>query len=130
MYNKNVFIFKKKQLLKYFQKEFNRINKWDYETDKHEVYFSNHFIERIIERQLENDKFIIKQIIDYFYENIFLQNGYTNRIYLLQLGVLRIPIQISYSTTKQMRIMIIKSVFDTDENYEFDEHIKLTANIK
>jgi hypothetical protein len=129
-YSKEVFSFKKKKLRSYFQKQFNPFNSWNYLKDKHEIHFSNHFLERVIERNLESETFTISQIIDYFYVNFFLPSTYTERCYLIQLGILRIAIQISYSNTKQLRILTVKTIFNSDESYEFDELIELSTTIK
>ena len=128
-YSREVFSFKKKKLRKYFQEQFNPVNSWNYIKDKHEIHFSNHFLERVIERNLESEIFAISQIIDYFYLTFFLPSSYTERCYLIQLGMLRIAIQISYSNTKQLRILTVKTVFSSDESYEFDELIELSATI-
>ena len=95
-----------------------------------EIYFSKHFADRMIERRLVGDKFIIAQIVEYFYNTIYLHTSHTERSYLLRLRTLRIPIMIKTGAISGKRYCVVKSAFDNDVEYLCDETIELQATIK
>lgn len=98
-----------------------------------DLYFSDHFIDRIIDRNLDNDINFISQIVEYFMTFVFYASEQNNRRYLLQLKNLKVGVVI-YSKEVQAashhRACVVKTVFDSDNEWECDETINLQANYK
>lgn len=117
----HLFIHKRQTLERYFNE-----NKSNMELKKdHDFYFSEHACERIIERKLEKDKHFILGMSKWFMQNIFYQTTYNSRSYQLQLRGLKCIIYISPGEVCGTRFAILKTVFDSNEDYECDEKINL-----
>lgn len=101
-----------------------------FDKQYNDIYFSKHFADRMIERRLVGDKFIIAQIVEYFYNTIYLHTSHTERTYLLKLRSLKIPIMIKTGAITGKRYCVVKSAFENDVEYLCDETIELQATIK
>ena len=117
-----------KRLEEYFKK-----SKKDIAKHNLDLYFSDHFIDRIIDRNLDADINYIRQIVEYFMIYVYYGSEQNNRRYLLQLKNLKVGVTIYSKDTRfvtQHRTCVVKTVFNSDEEWECDETLELQANYK
>ena len=117
-----------RKLEEYFQTSKKSIAK-----DCLDLYFSDHFIDRIIDRNLDSDINYIRQIVEYFMTYVYYGSEQNNRRYLLQLKNLKVGVVIYSKDTRfvtQHRTCVVKTVFNSDEEWNCDETIELQSNYK
>ena len=86
---------------------------------------SDHAIERMIERGLEKDKQFVLVICKWFMHNQFYMTTYNSRTYQISLRGLKCIFYISPGEMHGSRFAILKTVFESSEDYEVDEKIDL-----
>lgn len=90
-----------------------------------DLYFSDHFIQRVVERNLEKDKEFLIVIIARFMREVFYQTTYNVRNYRIEWRGLKVGLSIAIEPVSQRRQVNVKTAFENEIGYECDEVIQL-----
>jgi hypothetical protein len=97
-------------------------------SDQNNLYISEHFVERMCQRKLTQDQKLIASIIIHFMNVIFDKTTFTYHKYKIGGKNLKLCISVEFSKKFNRHIAIVKTAYDVDNEYEFDEVIELKAN--
>lgn len=92
--------------------------------DKMDFYCSEHVIERMIERGLTKDVNFVIGICKWFILNVFYQTTYRDRSYQVSIKNLKCCFKIIQKIDGN-REAILTTVYDSTEDYDVDEVIRL-----
>lgn len=117
---------------KFFNSYLNQLEQWFKGNQKSielknwsDLYISEHAVERMIERNLEKDKNFVLGICKWFMHNVFYKTTYNTRTYQISLRGLKCIFYISPGEVAGSRFAVLKTVFESNDDYEVDEKINL-----
>ena len=118
--NKHVHQYQVKVLRQWFYDQRPKIAK-----GLRDLYFSDHFIERVVERNLVKDKEYLAVIIARFMHEVFYRTTYNARSYRVEWRGLKVCLSIDLEPVSKRRQVNVKTAFENDGAYECDEVISL-----
>lgn len=92
---------------------------------KYDLMVSDHAVERMLERGLDKDKTFVLAICKWFMANVFYGTTYNSRTYQVSLRGLKCIFYISPGKISGSRFAILKTVFESSDDYEVDEKVDL-----
>ncbi|MFA6199295.1 MAG: hypothetical protein WC679_02650 [Bacteroidales bacterium] len=94
--------------------------------DSLDLYISDHFVDRIVERKLEDNAVVINNMIQYFMRTIFYGTKQDNKSFIIKIKNLGIAFAINDGDISKHRQVIVKTIYDIDKDSWFcDEEIEL-----
>lgn len=98
-------------------------------SDSSNIYISEHFAERLFQRRMVADAKLISSIIIHFMNEVFDKTTFMSRRYKIGVKNLKVGIDVAFSIKHNKRLAFVKTAYDVDNEYEFDEIIELKVNV-